>query len=436
MEIKDLYAKCRERYCDTHLKELETNGTYSEQNKNNLKAFSIDLLSTGRTGTFRAGKLLSQLKPISLMLGKDFREATLLDMQKLLVKINEMPKSDATRADYRRALKQFYLWFEEYDERLANSDFMVREEAKKLYKFLNKKVRTSYKRKEIDPNEIINDEDLKLLIEKGCTNSQEEAIIRLLHEIGCRTNGLLLTKKNGFTVDERGIGTIYLGDGKSGPRSIDIITSVPAIQKHLINHPLNDSNAPLFYWKHTRRKKAEISPFTHSRFYILIKRIFKRAGLSKKSNPHWFRHSRASLDTIDGSMSELVRKKRMGWSDNSKMIANYSHLGQKEVRLAWMKAKGIQDENIRKEEFITCICKRTISSFLSYCPHCGRPTSLRVVEKEKLQAKEIENQITEILPLVPSNPRTRKEFFEVIKYAMEIKNNPKIMEEFEEFKRS
>jgi len=41
MEIKDLYAKCRERYCDTHLKELENNGTYSEQNKNNLKTLLI-----------------------------------------------------------------------------------------------------------------------------------------------------------------------------------------------------------------------------------------------------------------------------------------------------------------------------------------------------------------------------------------------------------
>lgn len=70
MEIKDLYAKCRERYCDTHLKELESNGTYSEQNKQNLKSFSIDLLSTGRTGIFRAGKLLSQLKSLSLMLEK------------------------------------------------------------------------------------------------------------------------------------------------------------------------------------------------------------------------------------------------------------------------------------------------------------------------------------------------------------------------------
>jgi hypothetical protein len=172
----------------------------------------------------------------------------------------------------------------------------------------------------------------------------------------------------------------------------------------------------------------------HGRFYRIVKKCIKCAGISKKFNPHWFRHSRASLDAIDGTMPESVRKRRMGWSDSSKMIANYTHLGQKEVRNAWLSANGLNLDEKKKEEYITCICRRTISSKNSYCPYCGRPTSLKILEKEKLRANNLQEEINEVLPLLPEKPNQRKEFLEVIKIAMSLLNNPKELKKFEEFR--
>jgi len=433
MKIDDLYPS-RKNYYRNHMAELEANKEITEKNKEDLKAFSLSLLSTGRTKDYRVGKLLSQLKPMSLWLGKDFRTATLEDLQGLIAKINSMDKSDATRSDYRRTIKQFYFWLEDFDERLLNDNFKVRESAKRIYKFLRREVSTSYKTKKIAPSEVLNDQDIKQILEKGCKTIQEKAIIMTLHETGMRSSDLLLTKISGFTTDKRGIGTIYTGEGKTGSRSVDIIRSVPFIQEHLILHPhRDDSNSLLFYYEDPRNGRIKV--MDHERFYRTIRRIIEDSGIKKKRNPHWFRHSRASLDAIDGTMSESVRKVRMGWSNDTKMIANYTHLGQKEVRNAWLRSNGLETDEEKKEEYITCICQRTISTSHQYCPHCGRPTSLKVIEQEKQKSQNLQEEINEVLPLVPSKPTQRKEFFDFIKFTMKMMNDPELLNKFEKFRK-
>jgi integrase len=432
MEISDLYPN-RKKYYEKHIKDLENNSKISEQNKKDLKSFSVSLFSTGRTKEYRVGKLLSQLKPISIWLNKDFRKASLDDLQQLIARINSLDRSEATKADYRRTIKQFYLWLEDQDDRLMSNSSDVREPTKKIYRFITKNLSTAFKKEKIDPNEVLNDDNVKQILEKGCKTLQEKAIIMTLHETGMRTSDLLLAKINGFQVDDRGIGTIYTGNGKTGRRAIDIIKSVPYIQEHLKQHPCRcELDKPLFYYIDSRNNKLKI--MNHGRFYRLVRGCIENSGISKKFNPHWFRHSRASLDAIDGTMSESVRKRRMGWSDNSKMIADYTHLGQKEVRSAWLRANGLDFDEKKKEEYITCICRRTISSQNSYCPHCGRPTSLEVLEKEKERATKLQEEINEVIPLLPEKPNQRKEFLDVIKMAMNLLNNPKEMKKFEEFR--
>lgn len=432
-EIKDLYPECRNRYYQMHLKELESNKKQLEQNKKDLKAFCIALLSSGDAKEYRAGKVLSNLKRLALWLNKPLRTAKLNDIQALMVRINGLDRREATKKDYVRSLKQYYGWFEEQDKRLLSNSARTREEAKKIYKFL-KKVSGKFKTQRINPNEILTEQDKEQLF-KGCKTAQEKAIISLLHEIGCRTSEILLTKINGFSMDKRGIGTIFLGDGKSGSRSVDIIKSCYYIQEHLKSHPEKENpDAQLFYFIDSRNNK--LKSMNHSRLYKTLKRIAKNSGINKKMNPHWFRHTRASLDAIDGKMSESVRKERGGWSQKSRVMEEcYTHLGKKQVRKAFLQANGIQEGNERKQEFINCICQRTIDASLPYCPYCSRPTSLQVVEKERIQAQELQKEISEVLPLTPENPQEKQEFFKTINFAMEMMKNPKLMEEFNKFKK-
>ncbi len=430
MNINDLYPG-RARYYETELRVMADDSTVSERNKTDLRAFCVSLLSTGKVQQYRAGKLLSHLRVLAKGRKTDFRYLNLGELQALVVEINLFDKSSATKADYRKAIKQFYKWLENDDERLLSADLNVRESAKKIYKYVSQDMTTRFKSKRIEPSEVISDEDLILILEKGCQTEQEKAIISLLHETGMRTADLLLTKISSFAVDSRGIGTIFTGNGKTGSRQIDIIRSVPYIQEHIARHATKpDKDSYLFYFLDERSNK--IKPFNHMRFYTTIKKCILRSGLKKKANPHWFRHSRASLDAMNGTMSESVRMRRMGWSEQSKMMSNYTHLGTKEIRTAWLKANGLEDDSKTKEQYFTCICRRLISSDLQYCPHCGRPASLEILNQEKLRANSLQEEINEVIPLMPEDPVKKKEYLEVIKFAMEMLNDPARLKKFEE----
>ncbi len=433
MKIDDIYPKGRQRHYKKHLMELEENKEYSKQNKEDFKDFCIALLSTGETKQYRAGKVLHQLKRISLIIKNDLRTANLKNIQELLVEINNLNLSDATRADYRRSLKQFFYWFEDEDLRLLNENINIRKEAMKIYKYLSKHVSTKYKKTKIQASDVISNEDVKIVTDKGCKTIQDKAIIQLLHETGMRTSEITLTKIKNFNVDERGIGTITTGASKTDIRTIDIIKSVPFIQDHIKQHiNKNEPEARLFYYIDEISNK--IKPMTQARFYRTIKKIFKLSEIKKKHNPHWWRHSRSSLDEISG-LPIMVRKRRMGWTNESKMISNYTHLGRKEEKEAWLRNNGIEIDEKKKEEYIHCICRRIINSTLSYCPHCGRPTSLEVVDSEKIKAKELQIQANELLTLIPSNGKLKREHVNVIKYVMEMMNNPELMKKFEKYKK-
>lgn len=149
----------------------------SERNKYDLRAFCVSLLSTGKVQQYRAGKLLGHLRFLAKNRLVDFRTLNLSELQALVVEINLFNKSSATNADYRKAIKQFYKWLESEDERLLSSDVNVREGAKKIYKYVSQDITTRFKSKRIEPSEVINDEDLILILEKGCQTEQEKAIV-------------------------------------------------------------------------------------------------------------------------------------------------------------------------------------------------------------------------------------------------------------------
>ncbi len=85
---------------------------------------------------------------------------------------------------------------------------------------------------------------------------------------------------------------------------------------------------------------------------------------------------------------------------------------------------------------ITCSCNRVISSSLKYCPHCARPTSIEVYEKEKVDTDDLLKKKDEFLSLIPNikNPEAQQQFIETLKYISEIAKNPELFREFTEFK--
>lgn len=436
--IDDLYWSGRTKAYETNLEKVESSNI-SEKNKEHIKNFCIGLLSKCNnnnkkpTSKKRAAKLIIQLLTICEILKEDLNELNIAHLERLMYEINSNDKwSNATKCDYRRAIKQFLYWYENYDDRFLSQDVVTREQCRRMYKFIRENICLSYEKEIIDPEQIITKEDEILLIEKGCKTIQEKAIITTLLETGARTSDLLLTNISGFKVDDRGIGCLKLGHGKTGSREVDILTCVPYIIEFLKYHKDKDNpESPLFYFEELKTKKTKF--MNHSRLKITIERIFKRAGLEKRHNVHWTRHSCITLNELNNDLPRSVRNRIYGWSDKSRMFEQYIHIGRNEERKAWEKAKNIPSVNEeKKEKMIMCICQRYISSRNSYCPHCARPTSLEVLKEEKKRSEDFQTEINKLLEINPSNNEIKKEYLEVIKFAIGLMNKPKQLKEFEE----
>ncbi len=429
-----LYPK-RDRNYYKHLKTIEESQQISPKNKELLLGYGTYIQSTG-TGKYTTGKRLGQMLVLLEWTQKDLDKMSINDVQQILVQLNNSERSDATKSDYRRSLKQFFAWLEDNDERLMSNDFQVRETTKKFYKFIRKEVRLAYKKRKIDPEQVIDEKDITIMLQRGCQNEQERTILSLFHETGGRIGELGTTLQKHVKINDRGIGEIFFPHSKTEERTVHLIDSVPYLIDHLKTHPMqHDKNFPLFYYiKRLKRGKTRIEYFNHQRFYNLFRDIAKRAGINKKWNPHWMRHSRASLDG-SSTLPIDVRCKRMGWVIGSKQLRNYTHISDKQVKDAWMKEKGIYEEEEEEEKMIQCGCRRFVSSGHNHCPHCGRPTSVEVLRKEKEEGNKMVQEMSQLMELIPNySGEQQQQFIETLKLMAEIARNPKMMEEFRRFK--
>jgi integrase len=94
---------------------------------------------------------------------------------------------------------------------------------------------------------------------------------------------------------------------------------------------------------------------------ILIRRIAKRAGITKKVNPHIFRHSRIIHLIIAGLPDSII--KTMIWGNlTTEMFQTYAHLTGEDVDNAVMKMHSI----VNPTE-----AKRQKGMTLRQCPTCG-----------------------------------------------------------------
>ncbi len=228
-------------------------------------------------------------------LSKNFDALEKEDMVKLIAMYNsDVSITDTTKADYRRALKQFYRWYKEEDVRLECEDKQLRLEAKKVYKYIEKDVSVAYKKVEADPNTIIDGEDCQNIVEKFCRTNREKAFISTLHESGCRAGEFLNIKLGNIGIKDNYAELIV--DGKTGKRTIFIVKSLPYLLRYLDCHPYKDNKLSYLWLSDAQHNKNE--PLLHKGAQKLIDRCFERASIKKKHNLHWFRHSRGCLKSL------------------------------------------------------------------------------------------------------------------------------------------
>ncbi len=434
LELYPYKVKCFERIS----KKLH-HANISAINKKLIRDFQNYLFSNSSKAK-RVTKLTSELLAIlrfrendQLIINCDLNNVTKHHILSLISFVNRLDKySEATKADYRRVIKQFYAWHKEEDQRLDSEERETRTQANKLYDHIKNNISISYKKKQIDPTSILTDDDIESVATKGCRSIKEKAFIKFLHETGVRAGEMLNLRIKDIEI-KKNIGIAYV-DGKTGRRTVHFTKSMSYVVQWLGIHPMRE-NLNSFVWLGERSNNL-YQPLRHRGSQKLIDRCFERAGYikkeyleanlesgkivkklvkterKKKSNMHWFRHSRASL--LAPHLPESLLCRYMGWTLGSKQVRNYVHLCPQQLEDAYLKMHGLAEDKKKENLPQKCGCSAINDSFARYCFQCGNPLSVDIA----IQDQEL----------------IKSETSKAIKEMMEMAKNQELMEAFTKFK--
>lgn len=376
----------------------------SAKNKQYIQAFQEHLFSIG-TGQYRVAKLTCYMRWICDALQEDLDKATKTSIQSVVARINTNEKwGEHSKSDYRRTLKQFYRWYEDEDPRIFSKDEDARNEAARLYRYLQKDVRGK-PREQTKDRDIITEDDVQLLISKGCNRPLERALITFLHETGCRVGELLNMRIQ--DLEFKGRHAMVRLDGKTGERNVPIVQSLPFMVRWLEDHPHKDNPRALLWTSTHNAHYGQVLRYTGVK--KLLKTAFARAGIKKTCNPHWFRHSRATI--LSPEYSDVLRCKLMGWTLGSRQVRTYTKLAAVDVEEKYLQKHGLKDAEKQQERVRICGCGTTNERSARYCYRCGNPLSVAIMlEDEEKKNSAIEEAIQLYMKRILADPDELRKF--------------------------
>jgi len=347
----------------------------SEKNKNFILEFQ-------RYGALQNLSLPRQIRYISILriisrhLGKDFDVVNKKDIERLIGIIQGLDLSPWTKNTYKVMLKRFYKWLKGNDEEYPPEVKWIKSNVKRSDEKLPSE------------GELITEVEIKKLIETA-KYPRDKAFVSMLYESGCRIGELASLNIENVVFDQYGI--VLTVQGKTGSRKVRLIASTPYLMAWLQCHPRkNERKAAL--WAELRGKE-EILHYDAIRMFL--RRLFKKAGIDKRCNPHFLRHSRATY--MANHLTEFQMNQYFGWIQGSRMPAVYVHLSGKETDKAIFEMNGIKTEKETKEsELKPKKCSRcdTINGSESkYCLKCAGILDIKTaIELEERRKEENETR--------------------------------------------
>ncbi len=344
-----------------------------------IRDLTIDGISPGRLYAY-----VLRLRIIAADLGDKFTNPTAEDLKDFMARFGRkkvrwgsgeehFPSGNAIQA-YQVTLKRFYKWLlgdnEAYPE---------------CVKWL--KIKTPHKSREKKPESIISETEIGRMLD-AALNMRDKALITLLYDSGCRISELL-------TMDRRDLGFDQYGakitvSGKTGVRTVRIVgDSVIYLRDWLKAHPDGQNpDAPLF----TRVDGNINERMTYEQVHAMIKKVLKRAGITRRIYPHLFRHTRATL--LSTNLKEPLLEKTMGWVHGSRMTQTYVHLTDADLDNAILRSHGIKPPETSPELPHPKECPRCgepNASDARYCRKCWLPLDVEEAIKQSQRLEKIES---------------------------------------------
>ncbi len=344
----------------------------TDHNKELIQKFYVDLASD--LSISRVVFYLNRMWNIARWVGeKKLDELTETDIKELVIEISQMDYKTRTKLDHNQTIKKFFQILDGDGHRVRN-------------------IRTNLRRNEMEaPGQVLNKDDIKALV-KAAMNPRDKALISMIFEGGLRIGEIATLKISHLEFDN--YGAIAHVDGKTGPRPVRLVASVPHLSNWIEHHPDGDDpEAYLWVGIGTRSKGC---PLSYNSIYMMLRKVAKRAGITKKVNPQHFRRSRSTDLSPDLTASQM--ENYMGWVRGSRMPPHYIFLSGRDTDPAILKLYGIlpkdkQGDNPLKPQ--TCFfCKHENSSELEHCINCHRPLNMRALLEEQTKEKALANMVT------------------------------------------
>jgi len=350
----------------------------SNKNKELILKFDEACMLEGLSKPRRL-KLIGSLKLLARdFLKKDFDKATIDDLKKVVIKIeNKDDYSVWTKQSYRAIMKKFYKWVKYGDEYKTKRDYP------KIVNWINTNIKNKDKPR-VQASDIITEEEITKLL-NAAEHPRDKAFISLLYELGARIGEIGVLAIKDVTKDKYS----YIIDlhGKTGHRTPRVVISDPYLTSWINNHPLkNNPDAPLWIQVGDREHKR----IGYGCVRKLLERLKTKAGIKKRIYNHLFRHSRVTHLLGNKQINEAQAKVYFGWVPSSKMLSEYSHLISSDVNDAILDLHGIKkdekaESKLKPKQCPTC--KSINSHDALFCQRCSNvldvKTAIELDEKRK-----------------------------------------------------
>lgn len=318
------------------------------------------------------------------------------DFDKLLLHLEVRGISTGEIRNYKKVLKKFFRWKTEDD----------------LPRWVDR-----LKLKSVDctvqPSDLLTQSDIDKML-KACRHPRNKAFIAVLLDSGMRVGALASTRIKNVEFKQSGA-IIYISKTSkskksTAPKGIPLIWSAGFLNQWLAIHPLKDDpEAPL--WTTLTIPHEALS---YNAIRVTLQEIAETAGVTKRVNPHSFRHKAITSWVLD-RLSEQEIKHRAGWSKGSnQMLKIYANFTDGEINDQIYERYGLKKDEKRQVTLEKCPrCFNVLRPSDRVCSQCSL-----VLDKGMLKELEAKNKlIPDVFAEMQKSPEFQRLFAEAIAKA-------------------
>jgi site-specific recombinase XerD len=397
MTLTPSFNLVKEEYAVNSIQKALDERRFNEKDAELVRTFTNELQATVGISISRVNKITFTLVGWRRILSKPFNQCTIsdlykgiMDLKKSKTQIGNKTYKANTISDFLKVLKQFYTWL------AKNKHTKIPHERLQEIKTPGRDLMTTTASDLLTPDEITQ-------MVKACKRDADRALLMTLYEGAFRIGEIGRLKWGDLTFDEYGvIANVSFKTDK--PRYIRLVMSLDYLSRLRSTYPGTPEGDSLVFVNRNG------DPLTHAQVSRQLERIALRAGITRRVNPHVFRHSRITHLVREG-ISESVIKAVAWGSQDSRMLKTYLHLTGQDVDNEMLRLYGIDVPEKKKARGLKpyqCSHCSTINPPTSnYCSTCGHP----LTKEAEQVVQDAEGQIRQLLI---QNPQVQTAFLQIL----------------------